>query len=243
MTFDPAAEAEEIAEELRGEGDPARAAQERHYLKSDLHHFGASVPAIRKVVKAFAKDHPDLDRSEVVALTEALWAEPVHERRMAAVALLDHYGDQLLPTDLPLLERLIRESRGWALVDGLAASVVGPLVERSPGLADELDRWATDPDLWVRRSALLALLPPLRRGEGDFDRFARYADGMLEEREVFIRKAIGWVLRETGKRRPDLVYRWILLRASRASGVTVREAVKPLSEEQRERVLAAHRVG
>jgi 3-methyladenine DNA glycosylase AlkD len=243
MTFGPAAEAEEIAEELRGEGDPARAAQERHYLKSDLHHFGASVPAIRKVVKAFAKDHPDLDRSEVVALTEALWAEPVHERRMAAVALLDHYGDQLLPTDLPLLERLIRESRGWALVDGLAASVVGPLVERSPGLADELDRWATDPDLWVRRSALLALLPPLRRGEGDFDRFARYADGMLEEREVFIRKAIGWVLRETGKRRPDLVYRWILLRASRASGVTVREAVKPLSEEQRERVLAAHRVG
>jgi 3-methyladenine DNA glycosylase AlkD len=243
MTFGPAAEAEEIAEELRGEGDPARAAQERHYLKSDLHHFGASVPAIRKVVKAFAKDHPDLDRSEVVALTEALWAEPVHERRMAAVALLDHYGDQLLPADLPLLERLIRESRGWALVDGLAASVVGPLVERSPGLADELDRWATDPDLWVRRSALLALLPPLRRGEGDFDRFARYADGMLEEREVFIRKAIGWVLRETGKRRPDLVYRWILLRASRASGVTVREAVKPLSEEQRERVLAAHRVG
>lgn len=100
-----------------------------------------------------------------------------------------------------------------------------------------LDRWAGDPDFWVRRAALLAHLEPLRRGGGDFDRFDGYADAMLGEREFFIQKAIGWVLRDTARKRPDLVFAWLLPRASRASAVTIREAIKPLSEAQRRAIL------
>jgi 3-methyladenine DNA glycosylase AlkD len=193
------------------------------------------------VAAAFAREHLGLGRTEVVGVVEGLWAQPVHEQRMAAVELLDLYGPLLQPGDLPLVERLIREARTWALVDPLAHTVAGALMERFPELAGELDRWATDDDLWVRRSALLALLKPLRRGEGDFDRFARYADGMLEEREFFVRKAIGWVLRETGKERPELVARWLRPRAARASGVTVREAVKHLPRAEGAAILRAHR--
>jgi 3-methyladenine DNA glycosylase AlkD len=160
---------------------------------------------------------------------------------MIAVLLLDTLASLLEPQDIHLLERLIRESRTWAFVDELAIAVTGRLVERSPDLLATLDRWSRDADLWIRRSSLLALLPPLRRGAGDFERFARYADGMLEEREFFVRKAIGWVLRETSKKRPDLVYRWLLPRAERASGVTVREAVKYLSVAQRQAVMHAYR--
>jgi len=76
--------------------------------------------------------------------------------------------------------------------------------------------------------AILALLRPLRAGGGDFERFARYADAMLDEKEFFVRKAIGWVLRDVAKRRPELVAAWLAPRLHRASGVTVREAVKPL---------------
>jgi 3-methyladenine DNA glycosylase AlkD len=106
-----------------------------------------------------------------------------------------------------------------------------------------LDRWAADGDLWVRRSALLGLLLPLRRGEGDFERLSRYADAMLDEREFFIRKAIGWVLRETARKQPERVYEWLSPRAGRASGVTLREAVKYLPAEQRTAILAASRTG
>ena len=222
-----------IHELLSAEGVPERAAQEKRYLKSDLEHLGVSVPAIRRVVKDFVRRHPELDRGEVVELADALWREPVHERRMAAVELLDLFGDRLLADDLALVERLIREARTWALVDGLAASVAGRLVDRFPSTGDALDRWAADEDFWVRRAALLALLLPLRKGDGDFGRFSRYADAMLEEREFFIRKAIGWVLRETSKRRPDLVYEWLAPRAARAAGLTVREATKYLPEDQR----------
>ena len=160
---------------------------------------------------------------------------------MAAVLLLADQHARLTAADVPLLERLLRDSGTWALVDSLAADVAGSLTERYPELGRTLDRWSRDPDFWLRRSALLALLVPLRRGEGDFERFARYADQMLGETEFFIRKAIGWVLRETAKRRPDLVADWLAPRIRRASGVTVREAVKPLPPARREELLAAYR--
>ena len=227
-----------IDAELRLRARPERAAAEKAYLKSELEHYGTSMPAIRAAVLGVLGRGPR-PHDQVVALVEELWRLPVHERRAAAVEVLEAHGDALRASDAALLERLLRESRTWALVDGLAASVIGPLVEREPSLGAVLDRWAVDDDFWIRRSALLALLLPLRRGAGDFERFGRYADAMLTEKEFFIRKAIGWVLRDTARRRPSLVFDWLLPRAGRASGVTVREAVKPLSPEQRDAILAA----
>ena len=229
----------EIDGELRSQASPERAAGEKAYLKSDLDHYGISVPAVRAVARRVATLRPALTRDELLTLVEALWQGTVYERRRVAVELLEMRGELLRASDISLVERLLREARTWALVDELAAVVAGGLVERHPNLGSTLDRWAGDDDFWIRRSALLTLLGPLRRGDGDFARFSRYADGMLEETEFFIRKAIGWVLRETARKRPALVYRWLLPRARRASGVTIREAVKPLSAAQRAAVLAA----
>jgi 3-methyladenine DNA glycosylase AlkD len=196
---------------------------------------------MRQVVRVVKGQHGTLDHQRLVALVTILWKTPVFERRMMAVLLLEAFQPLLRPADIALLERLIRQSKTWAFVDELAIVITGPLLERSPELLPVLDRWAEDDDFWLRRSAMLALLRPLRHGRGDFRRFARYAERMLEEREFFIRKAIGWVLRETGKPRPDMVYEWLLPRAGRASGVTVREAVKYLLPAQRLEVLAAYR--
>lgn len=179
------------------------------------------------------KGHPNLSRDELFETIEGLWDSGVHEGAMAAVELLCARLGHLGPQDIFLIEQMIRESKTWALVDPLAVTVMGSLVERYPYVTDTLDLWATDEDLWVRRSALLSLLVPLRRGEGDFERFGSYANDMLSDTEFFIRKAIGWVLRETSKKRPELVFEWLGPRAKRASGVTMREAVRYLSEDQR----------
>jgi len=134
---------------------------------------------------------------------------------------------------------MIRGAFTWAYVDGLAANVVGSLVERHPHLAEDLDRWSTDDCFWIRRAALLALMGPLRRGDGDWGRFRRYADLMLDEKEFFIRKAIGWVLREVSKKRPGLVQRYVAKQLGRMSGVTFREAVRRLPEADRTALEAA----
>ncbi len=222
--------ARRIEAALRAHADPVRARGAKAYLKSDWEFIGIRTPVFRRAIKAELAASPPLARPALLATVSALWSDEVFELRAAAVELLSMHGGLLTPADLSLVERLVRESHTWALVDGLAAHVAGSLVEEHPTLGRTLDRWARDPDFWVRRAAMLALLVPLRRGGGDFERFSRYADAMLEEREFFIRKAIGWVLRDTSKKRPAMIAEWLAPRMHRASGVTLREALKYLDE-------------
>jgi 3-methyladenine DNA glycosylase AlkD len=226
--FNPEAAAAAVARALRAAGTAGRAEQEKRYLKSELEFFGVTVPELRRVVKAAARDYPGLDEAGMVAWAVALWREPVHERRMAAVELLTLAAPRLRADDLATVERLLRESGTWALVDGLAVNVAGEIALRDPRSWPVVDRWAVDPDFWVRRSALLALLRGIRAGQPDLPRFTRYAQPMLAEREFFIRKAIGWVLREISKRDPAWVASWTERRLAEMSGVTFREAVRRL---------------
>jgi 3-methyladenine DNA glycosylase AlkD len=239
LTCDVATLVERIDGELQALGTAERAAHEKAYLKSSLLHYGVSVPDVRKLAKTVASREGLTDHDELVELTSALWDNGIYEQRAIAVEFLALYRRLLVAEDLALIEELLRRSYTWALVDHLAETIVGFLLTRYPELGTQLDRWTSDEDFWIRRSALLALLRPLRDGGGDFARFARYADSMIEEKEFFIRKAIGWVLRETGKKQPDLVTEWLLPRAKLVSGLTFREAVRRLPEDKREQLLAA----
>jgi 3-methyladenine DNA glycosylase AlkD len=230
-----------VDQTLRAAGNPARAVAEKRYLKSDLVFLGSGAPAIHTAATAVRKTYPHLDHDAVLALAQTLWSASIHEHRAAAVEVLAVYKGVLQAGDIALAERFLRAARTWALVDSLATGIIAALIVRYPELTVTLDRWVADSDFWVRRAALLALLPPLRQGQGDFARFTRYADALLEDREFFIRKAIGWVLRETAKKQPDLVYAWLLPRATRASGVTIREAVRYLPPAQRDEVMGVYR--
>jgi len=220
---------------LKKLGTPERAAGEKAYLKSDLDFLGATLSEIRQAAKSI----PDLDHDQLLALVEELWSKPVFERRMAAAILLDLHVADLGPRDLPVIEKLIRDSYTWALVDVLAGDVVSKMATRLR-IGRTLDRWAKDRDFWIRRSSLLAELRPLKNG-APFEPFARRAEGMLEEKEFFIRKAIGWVLREMSKKRPAEVYEWLAPRTHRASGVTMREAVKYLEPPRASRLMTAYK--
>jgi 3-methyladenine DNA glycosylase AlkD len=237
---EPARRADQIEAELARLGSPERAAGEQKYLKSDMRFLGVALADIRRVAKVTSAD-PQLDRAATVRLVEALWREPVFERRMVASLLLEFHAADLRTEDLKTIEWMIRGSKTWALVDVLSGDVVGDMALRLK-IRRTLDRWARDPDFWVRRSSLLAELKPLKHG-ASFEPFAGRADAMLDETEFFIRKAIGWVLRETSKRRPDEVYDWIAPRTDRASGVTMREAVKYLDAERASRLMQAYREG
>ena len=182
---------------------------------------------MRRIVRAAVRPH-DLRQGDVVALADLLWSAPVHERRMAAVDVLDFRVAKLDDGDLAFIERLIRESRTWALVDALAIGVTGAVVVAHPAAGRSLDQWVADADFWLRRAALLALIPGVRGGLPDLPRIAAFSDALLEEQEFFIRKAIGWLLREQAKKDPGWVTTFLEPRTDRASGLTIREATKPL---------------
>lgn len=209
-------------------GNPERAAGERAYLKSSLRFHGVTVPQIRTTAGEFCRDFPALDRATLKRLVDQLFATDFHDLRSAAIAILERCEQQLARADLPWLIALVRQSGTWAHVDWLCTRVIGRVLDREPAAAQYVRRWARDPDLWVRRAALLVQLEPLRQTRGDFSLFTEVAAPMLEEREFFIRKAIGWVLRETSKKRPELCLQFLLEHGATASALTVREASKHL---------------
>lgn len=225
--------------ELRAEGTADRAEGAKRYLKSEIEHYGVPVPSVRAVVTCGLRREQVRDHDELVSLATALWRAPVFERRLAAAELLAARTALLGSADSAFVAGLVRGARTWALVDVLAPRVMGPMLEAHSELGAVVDHWAADDDFWVRRAALLSLLIPLRRGHGDFERFTRYADMMCDDSSFYVCKAIGWVLRDTGRRRPEMVFDWVLSRADRLPPVALREAVKPLSGEQRAAIQGA----
>ncbi len=176
-------------------GAPERAAGERAYMKSELEFHGVTTPQLRATCAEYCKIHPTATRQQLLAWVDALYVTRWFDLRSAGVVLLERKLALLEARDIDWVITLVRKSGNWAQVDHLATKAVGGLVTRYPALLKRLPAWARDDDFWVRRTALLAQLGQLRRGGGDFALFTRLALPMLEEREFYIRKAIGWVMR------------------------------------------------
>jgi 3-methyladenine DNA glycosylase AlkD len=233
VTAAPASARRFFERRYRATGTPARAAGSKAYLKSDLRFYGTTTPDIRAAANDFAREHPDLTRTELRRVVDELWSTDVFELRSAGVAVLSKYAALLEERDLPWLLGFVRKSKTWAHVDWLAADVIGGVVGESKTALRRLPAWARDDNFWVRRTALLAQLRPLSHEAGDFALFARLAVPMLGEREFFIRKAIGWVLREVSKKRPKLVFEFLREHREEVSGLTLSEGAKYLPPAQR----------
>jgi len=223
----------ELDKELRAVARPGRAPGEKAYLKSDLDFYGVMVPDYRRIAAEYAKARPELTRKDLRVVSLAAFKTNVFDLRSVALALLDRRRALLEDRDLPWLLDLVDASKTWAHVDWIAVTVIGDVVGRYPASRRWVPIWAKEKNFWIRRTAILAQLPQLKRGEGDWPMFTRIAAAMLHEKEFFIRKSIGWVLREVSKKYPKPVYDFIKAHKDEMSGLTLREGAKYLSDAQR----------
>jgi 3-methyladenine DNA glycosylase AlkD len=215
---------------FKAAGKAERATYERAYMKSALKFHGVDAAAIHDACREFCGEHA-LDHDALVGVVDALYATDWFDLHSAAVGVLDRKRKLVGPDDAAWLIALVRQSACWAHVDWLATKIVPRALPDKPGKL--LRAWARDDDFWVRRTALLAQLDVLRAGGGDFALFGELAVPMLPEKEFFIRKAIGWVLRDTSKRRPELVRDFVAEHGAHMSGLTLREATRRLPERMR----------
>lgn len=181
-------------------------------LDDGLRYYGASVGAVRGTVRDAGGKFRGMNRQDVLVLSAELWFEPVFERRLAAVVLLQSQVALLRHSDLARLERYVRDGRREALVDPVAVDVVGPLAARLTGperahAEEVLDRWASSTDPWLRRAALLAPLRALRSGVGDGDAFLRRARLALGKNDDDgpVHDALDVLSAELAKRQPQLL--------------------------------------
>jgi 3-methyladenine DNA glycosylase AlkD len=230
LTVDAGQLADQLWAQLGDFAEPARAQAEQQYLKSTLQHLGVPVPAVRRLVRGMVQRNPVLTSDDVFDLADALWQRPVHEMRLATVELLVAAPGAVDATRLPWLEQHLRECRTWALLDTLAGTVVAELAARDRrGTLPVLDRWVLDPDMWLRRASVLGLRSLLRR-DRELERFFHYAELLLPEHEFYIRKVVGWVLREVAQRHPREVSAWLREHMDRMNLVTLREPLRKLPD-------------
>ena len=214
----------EILHEL---ADPGRAAQMQAYMKTDMAFFGVGAKdrkaTARQLTKRFAPTTPHEYRSQV----GELWAQPWREAKYLAMDVAVAHKDFITPDQLDLYEQMIREGGWWDFVDVIASHLVGRLSLQHPDeMRPILEAWIDDEDMWIRRSAILAHLGHKERT--DEQRLFDFCLRRAHETEFFIRKAIGWALRQYARVEPDAVRLFVETNASRLSGLTKREATKHL---------------
>ncbi len=211
--------------------DPARAPAMQAYMKSDMPYHGvASAPARAVFTRVFA----DLDLG-----TEARWRDAVlelwrgaafREERYAAVHLT---GDRRAagyqtPRALALYEEMIVTGAWWDYVDGLASRRLGGLLRGYPmEIRPKMLAWSRDRDMWKARSSIICQLH--FKLETDLELLERCIEPSLGSREFFLRKAIGWALRQYAWSDPDWVVRYVEEHEHKLSPLSRREALKNVS--------------
>ena len=216
--------------ELRAAADPERAQGQQAYMKSAMPFFGVTVPQVRRVVSSLVREHPfaDIDAWQDALLD--IWRRAAkREERYAAVEILNHARHRrwVTPAVFPTIEELVVTGAWWDFVDAIASRAVGTALANDPAeVGALLRRWSVDPDIWKRRTAILA---QLKRGRNT-DRVLLFdlIEPSIGESEFFLRKAIGWALRAYSKVEPDAVVDYVVANAERLSPLTKREGLKTL---------------
>ncbi len=227
-TRTPAQIADTIRAGLREHAQPDKAEAMQAYLKSDLPCLGTYTANRNRVVKNALSD-VDLDRPTWEAIIDDLWTDPAHrEERHAAIDVILHRSAKPWrdTTALSLMRELIIDGAWWDLVDGIGKAVNDVVDRHRPAATPVIRAWATDADLWVRRSAIIAQLRS--KDATDLDLLAHAIDANVDDEDFFIRKAIGWALRQHARVDADWVRAFVDARRDRLSKLSVREATKHL---------------
>ncbi len=217
-----------IRSTLRSAGDAERAMGAQAYMKSEMPSHGVRVPEVRRIVKAAAKEFPVSSPEELRRAVLQLWREAdAREERYAAIDLT---GLRLVKEDLdmlPVYEEIIRTGAWWDVVDGVSHRICALLLAHRTIMTTLLLQWAEDNDMWVRRAAITAQLGA--KSMTDPSLLAAVIKPNLPDKEFFIRKAIGWALREYSKTDPEWVRSYAADNASALSPLSTREATRLLS--------------
>ncbi|HZN16837.1 MAG TPA: DNA alkylation repair protein [Micromonosporaceae bacterium] len=209
-----------------GAADPARAGPMQAYMRDQFPFLGIPSPLRKSLARQVVAGLPRPAEADLRAVALGCWALPEREYQYFACGLLRRHARACSAGFLATARHLLVHRSWWDTVDTLAAHLVGPLVAAHPALVPALDAWAVDDNRWLVRAALLHQLT--YREATDPVRLFRYCTAQAGHPDFFVRKAIGWALREYAKTAPAAVRSYVHAHESRLSPLSVREALKRL---------------
>ncbi|MFE0964563.1 DNA alkylation repair protein [Streptomyces fungicidicus] len=206
--------------------DPERAVAMRAYMKDVAPFLGLTTPVRRALSRTVVAGLPHPGEADCAAVALRCWELSEREYQYFAVDYLRRHVRHCSSGLLPVVRHLVTTVPWWDTVDLLAAHVVGALVAADRGLTAELDEWIGGDDMWLARAALLHQLR--YRERTDTGRLFDYCLRQSGHQDFFVRKAVGWCLREYAKTDPDAVRTFLSRHQGRLAPLSVREALKNL---------------
>ena len=198
------------------------------YLKTSMPFYGVMKPDRAPIHQQMKKRFAPSNRRAYEAGVRALWRLPHREEKYAAIVFARQSDVFITADSLPLYERMIREGAWWDLVDDIAVNLAGRAQYKQRPLVRPIMRlWIDDEDLWIRRAALLS--QNRHKEKTDPQQLFQHCLRRADEKEFFIRKAIGWALRDYSYTAPEAVRDFLLAHRERLSGLSFREGAKRLT--------------
>lgn len=227
----------QAVEQIRQSADPTLADENKSYFKSPFLFHGVSKKGINDIAKT-VKRNCKIDSVDTIEQDlNDLWASDFHEEKTLAIVVTSLYHRLFIEKHVKgMFKSWLDDCRTWDHVDELCIRVIGQIVLRCPNLLFEISDWSISDLMWVRRASLLAHLPQIRSGSVNYELLENTCERLVTERDFFIGKAIGWVLRELSEKRPDDAEQVVKKIGHQASRLTLREATRKLSSEQREHI-------
>ncbi|NUT22418.1 MAG: DNA alkylation repair protein [Hamadaea sp.] len=213
-----------LRDTLPRHADPERAAAMAKYMRDQFPFLGIPSTPLTVLQREAGTGLPRPESADAAEIALGCWEFDEREYQYVACSYLRKYAKALDEDFIGVLRELIVQRSWWDTVDALAAHVAGPLVSAYPSLVSVMDQWAEQEEMWLTRTAILHQLR--YKGETDVDRLFGYCRRQAGHPDFFIRKAIGWALREYAKTEPDAVRRFVA--ATELSGLSRREALKNL---------------
>ncbi|MHA1908785.1 MAG: DNA alkylation repair protein [Candidatus Thorarchaeota archaeon] len=212
-------------EDLLAAGDEEQAQISAGYLKtSNLSFIGIKLPIIAKIAKKHMKG---LSYAELVVLMKDLWNEPYYEARRASIDIMKEFVKNAdVDTAFEIIDSWIDDMDTWALMDPLGSNCLGELLLREPKIEKTFVSWSKDENFWRRRATILPYLYlSLKRNyRPEFNaRVLKAVKPHISDKEFFVGKAAGWVLRELSKRDPEVVREFIEKHRSKMTPLVIRE--------------------
>ena len=213
---------------LRDVADPVKAPFMQAYMKSAMPYLGIQAGLFRKTAKSVLRAHPLESFDDWRDSALGLWrGARYREERYAAIEVAGYQAYEEFRTldALPLYQEMIATGAWWDYVDAIASHRIGELLRKYPRrMRPILRQWAVSDDIWIRRSAILAQLG--FKQDTDLDLLYTCIEPSLGRPEFFLRKAIGWALRQHAWTDPAEVIRYVKMNEQRLSNLSKREALK-----------------
>lgn len=221
---------ETIKSILESHRDASKAASMAKYMRDQFAFLGIPSPQRKALTREVFLTLGLLKEPIDTQLVRALWSQPEREYQYLAVDYLDRQGKKLSPEHADLIEHCVTHKSWWDTIDSLS-HVAGALVRLHPVTLERIEAWATHENFWLRRIAILHQLGFKR--DTDEHRLFKYVLENAHDTEFFIRKAIGWALREYSYSSPEAVEGFVRDHALELSGLSRREALKALERRRK----------